>query len=414
MYDVIEYCRQKNFFPSNLLYELLKDGNFEHVKNLINLFSHPDINYYDILDYDKVIKNTFLSNNNELIDYIIKLIGIKIVKFDTFQLICGNENIYLTDFLKISCKNYNIYDTIDIICKYGRINLLDIVMINYHDIDYNLITKDTYISDNLDFVKHLHEKYLDNNINFHKIRNTHVMMNILYNVCFSSNIEIIDYIYNKFNSIDDAYMDLYIYENPLKHHLLNGNNELVNHIIHLFNITNFDYINSCLCAICDNNYSCKCKLKNIINMYGNRLDFYKYYNFISDVNALTNACKNGNIKYVKYILINYPCEDIDKYFDDILYYSCVSNNIELISYLHDKYPKIAESLKNNDYLIKIIKIINLEVAKFLVNNFPEINLEEFISYINNIKIYYVKNKNVIKWIRNGCKMPERKIKCAYF
>ena len=417
MDSLIEYCKQKKYFPSNLLYKLLNDGNMEHIETLIDNYSYSDINYCDILDYNKVIMNACKSENGELFDYIIRLIGIRVVNFETFQSLLIHKNAYISDFLRISCENYDTYDTIIEICDYDKIDLLDIATekFRHRKINYKEIISRGPYSDNLDFVKYLHEKYLDQHINCDDIFDCYTMKeNIFYSVCKSSNIDIINYIYNKYDFEDDMYTNFHFEMNPLEYNLNFGNYECVEHIIQLFPKMNFDYINVCLFKLCHNKYSSIDIFEYMVNKYGNRLDFYKKYsNYGMCGNSLTIACKYGNIENVKYILDNHPNKDIDKYFHEMLMNSCQSGNIELIDYLYNRFPQIATSLSNNDHLCEIFNNINLKVAKFLVTNFPEIYLEKFIKYINEIP-FFKGNKKVHKWTINACIMSERKIKCTNF
>ena len=404
MDNLLDYCRQKKFFPNTIFYDSLRENQIENIKCIIDKFSYPGIIYKDILDYDKVIITVHKSKNYELIDYIIELFGIHYIKILTFQkLLTKYDSKYLEHFLKLA-DDYNVYDTIEMICEYAKVNLLDIAMEKYKKkIIYNdILLHDIYISDDLNFVKYLHEKYLDNHC---EIINKWNKIFIFGNVCRSNNIDIINYIFNKFN-YHNIYIKFKTKYNPLLFHTYHDNVNIVDHIIKLIPNMNFDYINQCLLHC----YGKKQILNYLENNYGNNIDFYKYYDYD---NALTISCRYNKIEYVKYILDNHLCKDINKYFYKILMNSCQSGNIELIDYLYNRFPQMAQSLSDNDNLETIFKNIDLSVAKFLVNNFPEINLKKFVEYIKKNPYRYTKN-DVINWINDGCKMPERKIKSANF
>ena len=412
MDNLIEFCKQQKIFPSSLLYDLLSSGQLEHVKSLLNIFSYPNIDYDDIIDYDKVIINSHKSENYELIDYVINIFGIKPIEFDTIEILFSNESKYLVNFFNISYYNYDKFKIIHLVCKYAKIDFLDILMKKIENngeyLELFQFENGLYTSNDFDFVKYLHETYTEKYI---RLSFSYI---IFYYACQSSNIDIINYLYEKYN-FNEIVSNLDIYHNPLENYARMSNIKCIDHIIQLIPNINFKLINNCLLICMTDKYKYQELFEYLMNKFGDNFNFYHYYTISDDdekQSALTIACRYGQIEYVKYILDNYPHEKDYNFYYEITFKACISGNIELIDYLYNKFTEISELFKKYEFLKHIIFAkTNLDTMKFIMSKFSENDLRFHINYFKRVNIA---NNKIVDWIRDGCKMPERKIKCADF
>ena len=406
MDNLIEFCKQQKIFPSSLLYDLLSSGQLEHVKSLLNIFSYPNIDYDDIIDYDKVIINSHKSENYELIDYVINIFGIKPIEFDTIEILFSNESKYLVDFFNISYDNYDKFKIIHLVCKYAKMDLFNILIKKIITVDEYLelfqFENGLYTSNDMDFIKYLDETYTE------KCMEPKI---IFYYACQSSNIDIINYFYDKYNLNQ---VDYDIYFNPLENYARLSNIKCLDYIIQLIPNINFDCVIGCLLICMTDKYRYQELFEYLMNKFRNRFNFYVYEYYVKEEkqSALTLACRYGQIEYVKYILDNYPHEGDYTFYRYITFESCMSGNNELIDYLYNKFSKIEEIFKNCEFLENVIfNKINLDTMKFIISKFSENDLRFLINYFEKVNIT---NNKIVDWIRDGCKMPERKIKCADF
>ena len=80
--------------------------------------------------------------------------------------------------------------------------------------------------------------------------------------------------------------------------------------------------------------------------------------------------------------------------------------------MYNKFTEISELFKKYEFLKHIIFAkTNLDTMKFIMSKFSENDLRFHINYFKRVNIA---NNKIVDWIRDGCKMPERKIKCADF
>ena len=333
----------------------------KYIKIILLILSKINYNYYNIINWTKILENNFKNfNNKEIFDFLLnKINSSNVVETNSIQKhnninlinwnyilksVCAGNSINMVKYIIKKMKDLNLhidwYYAILGTCEGGNIDIFKYIISNhiplFNSYDWNDFLYKAYENNNYKIIK-----FLDRTELYFKFPLVYYWKSIFKSVCRNGNICMIKYIIKKYPILINNNV---VWKLGINEALKNNNITAYKFMMQLYISQNTEDI-LIYPKVCRDLFSIACEngylelfnliLKKVEKI--NNLLVLKFYifNTISNFNL---ACKGGNIKIILFLLNKL---NVSKKYKKILYNKCMISSCKL------GYIDVIEILNNN-------------------------------------------------------------------